>query len=379
MVGDRYVPQHASFDEGFPSSLPVPQLLRDFALWLAGQPRSSLGWFHLESSLLDARYAGDDDATLRLREHLGLFMVFPDGAKLALWKPDAEAPAVVRLAPTSGLDVIAPDLETFLNALAHGTTGVRELEREQRETPAVRAELARWLDARGVRASGRSVSRDAAQVWFDATLASARAERASAGVTRSQLGAASPLAAVALPHDLFERVDPLLGLLVDDPRVIAFFTSIGIDLDSMRDPNALRAIARPNDGIEFEVAWPWDRGSEWLESEYPKAERKALEQRRARMVWSITLYVAPELRPSGQKFAPYAGGLPLGIRTDDTASSLEHSLGPPVKGSEGSRIWDFPERRRALIGAFNEGPFARTDLPRGGLKALTWRYGQSRV
>lgn len=380
MVGDKYAPQLASFDEGFPQALPVPELLREFAQWLAGQPRSSLGWFHLESAALDARYAGDDDATLRLREHLGLFMVFPDGAKLALWKSDEAPPAVVRLGPKGVLDVVAPDLETFLVALANGTTGVRELEREQRETPSVRAELGAWLSVRGVRSSARSVSTDAFRGWFEMTRASARAARASVDAARQQLGAPDRLLSTAtLPHDLFERVDPLLGLLVDDPRVVAFFASIGIDLDAMRDPNALRAIVRPNDGVEFEVAWPWDRGSEWLEAEYPKAQRKELEQRRARMFWSITLFVVREVRPSGQQFQPYAGALPLGIRKDDTATSLEHTLGPPVKGSEGSRIWDFPQRRRALIGAFNEGPFARADLARGGLKALIWRYGQSRL
>jgi hypothetical protein len=100
------------------------------------------------------------------------------------------------------------------------------------------------------------------------------------------------------------------------------------------------------------------------------------------MFWSVTLYVVAEARPAprsaGQReFKPFKGALPLGIRPSDDAASLEHTLGPPVKGSEGSRIWDFPARRRQIVGAFNEGPFARQDLPRGGLKWLTWRYGQS--
>jgi hypothetical protein len=371
MVGDKYVPQLASLDEGFPAALPVPALLREFAGWLAGQPRSSLGWFHLESEPLDAKFAGDDDATFLLRERLALFMLFPDGARLALWKPDAEPPAVVRLGSRGERDLVAPDLETFLIALAHGATGVRELEREQRETPAARAELARWLSERGVRASGRAIAPDAFRQWFDATVESARA----AGVASSR----APLRAAKLPRDLFEQVDPLIGSLIDDPRVRSFFESIGIDLRTIRDPAALRALARPSDGVELEIAWPWDRGSEWLEAEYPKAQRKQLELRRARMFWSLTLFVARETRPGQtQTFQPYAGALPLGIRRDDDATSLEHTLGPPVRGSEGTRIWDFPERRRALIGGFNEGPFARTDLPRGGLKWLTWRYGQSR-
>jgi hypothetical protein len=372
MVGDKYVPQLGSFDEGFPAALPVPALLRDFAGWLAGQPRSSLGWFHLESAPLDAKYARDDDATFALREHLGLFMVFPDGAHLGLWKRDAEPAAVVRLGPKGEREFVAPDLETFLIALANGTTGVRELEREQRETRAVRASLVQWLSEHGVRASDRTIAPDAFQQWFDATRASARTTRAASSP--------APLQVAALRHDLFEQVDPLIGSLVDDPRVHAFFESIGIHLDSIRDPNALRAIARPNDGVELEIAWPWDRGSEWLEAEFPKAQRRDLELRRARMFWSITLFVVKEVRPiPGHTFQPYAGALPLGIRRDDDATSLESTLGPPVRGSEGTRLWDFPERRRALIGAFNEGPFARTDLPRGGLKWLTWRYGQSRL
>jgi hypothetical protein len=236
----------------------------------------------------------------------------------------------------------------------------------------VRAALAQWLAERGVRASGSRIAPDAFAQWFEATRASARAESAASS--------SAQLVAAALPEDLFEQVDPLIGCLVDDPRVHAFFASIGFDLNSIRDPNTLRAIARPSDGLELEIAWPWDRGSEWLEAEFPKAQRRELEQRRARMFWSITLFVVAEVRPvPGYTFQPYAGALPLGIRRDDDATSLESTLGPPVRGSEGTRIWDFPERRRALIGAFNEGPFARTDLPRGGLKWLTWRYGQSRL
>jgi hypothetical protein len=377
MVGEKYVPNVASFDEGFPPEMPAPKLLRDFAAWLAQKPRSSLGWFHLESAPLDATYTGDDDATLKLRERLGIFLVSPDGSRLALWKPFDGPPAVVRLGSGGALDEVSPDFETFLVALANDTTGIPALERAQRDT---RAELASWLDARGVRASGRSLPRGGFQggfqTWYEATREAARAAHVAASPARP------PLFAASLPADLFDRIDPLIGVLIEDPRVPAFFESIGIDLTALRDPDELRAIARPNDGVEFEVAWPWDRASEWLDAEYPKSVRKDLELRRARMFWSITLFVVPESRPAARNrgqhlFQPYRGNLPLGIRANDDATTLEHTLGPPVRGSQGTRLWDFPTRRRALIGAFNEGPFARSDLPRGGLKWLTWRFGQS--
>jgi hypothetical protein len=389
MVGDKYVPNLPSFDDGFPSEMPAPALLRDFAAWLADKPRSSLGWFHLESAPLDAKYVGHDDATLTLRTRLGIFMVSPDGSRLALWQPDDGPPAVVRLGPNGVLSDVSPDLETFLVALAEGSTGIPALERTQRETPAVRAELATWLASRGIAHVGRSATPGgiapspaahldpgAFQRWFEATREAARTAHAATSVSRPQLTAAS------VSPDLFDRVDPILGLLIDDSRVQVFFESIGIHLDALRDPDELRAISRPRDGLELEIAWPWDRGSEWLEAEYPKSQRSALELRRARMFWSVTLFVVPELRAAprnrGQlQFQPFAGKLPLGIRTNDDATSLESTLGPPVRGSEGTRIWDFPQRRRALIGAFNEGPFARTDLPRGGLKWLIWRFGQS--
>jgi hypothetical protein len=376
MVGDTYVPNVASFDDGFPPEFPAPALLRDFAVWLGGKPRSSLGWFHLESTPLEAKYVGHDDATLRLRTRLGIFLVSPDGSRLALWQPPHGPAEVVRLGPNGVLAGVAPDLETFLVALAEGSTGVAALERVQRETPAVRAELGTWLQARGIVPSTAAHDRGAFESWFEAIRADATAAHAAAHASQSQLSAAK------LPLDLFDQIDPLLGRLTDDAGVRTFFERIGVTLDALRDPDELRAIARPSEGVELEIAWPWDRGSEWLESEYPKSQRNALELRRARMFWSVTLFVVPELRASPRnrgerQFQPFAGRLPLGIRSTEDATSLEHTLGPPVRGSEGTRIWDFPQRRRALIGAFNEGPFARTDLPRGGLKWLTWRFGQS--
>jgi hypothetical protein len=369
MVGDTYVPNVASFEEGFPPELPAPAGLREFSRWLADKPRSSLGWFHIESAPLEATYTGDDHATLRLRERLGIFMVFAQGGRLALWKP-AEGPAVVvRLGADGEPSEVSPDLETFLVALARGETGIRDLEREQADTPAVRAELAAWLAAQGVVPSGRRLELGAFAAWW-------RGIRAEVAPVRP------PLTAAAVPADLFQRIDPLLGKLIEDPRVFGFFESLGIDLAAITDPDALRAIVRPAEGVEFEVAWPWDRASEWLEKEYPKPLRKQLELRRARMFWSVTVFVAVDRRPIGRgrgerEFQPFVGTLPLDIQPGDDATTLEQKLGPPVRGSIGSRMWDFQDRRRMLIGAFNEGPFARTDLSHGELKSLTWRVSQS--
>src|SRR5262252_5160468 len=106
--------------------MPAPGLLRAFAAWLADKPRSSLGWFHLESAPLAATYTGDDEVTAKLRADLGSFMVFPEGSRLAFWKRPDGPPAIVRLGSDRTLSEVAPDFESFLIALANGTTGLRE-------------------------------------------------------------------------------------------------------------------------------------------------------------------------------------------------------------------------------------------------------------
>lgn len=377
MAASTYLPNTASLDEGFPAALPVPELLREFATWLADKPRSSLGWFHLESEPLPATYVGDDDVTTALRAKLGTFMVFPEGSRLALWKRDDGPSAVVRLGSDRTVREVAPDFESFLIALAGGQTGLRELERAGADA---RAALTAWLTEHAVQPTGAVLEPGAFERWFEATRT-----RAAAVPNRAATPARSSPLVAAMPDDLFDRADLLLGCASDDPRVVRFFEVLGIDLPALRDPELLRAITLPAAGVEFEIAWPWDRGSEWLAAEYPKARRRELEARRARMFWSISLYVVAELRTAdgrdGQRvqhdFRPFAGRLPFGMVAQDDATTLEEKLGPPVKGSYGSRTWDYPARRRTLIGGFNEGPFARDDMPRGGLKSLTWRFGQS--
>jgi hypothetical protein len=369
-VRKTYVPDLASLASGFPAALPAPELLREFAEKLAGEERSSLGYFHLESAPLEAAYAGSDAATERLRERLGIFLVLPDRSRVALWEQAGRAPAVVLLGAGGVVKTLAENLEGFLLALARGET---EVGNGAAEFAGVREELGAWLAAKGISRVSESVHTDEFAAWFD------QVRREAAQEMQSR----APLMAAQLPADLVERVDPLLGRLVDDAEVIEFFESVGIDLAGLAGPNELREVVRPEEGVLFEIAWPWDLPSEWSEDEYPRAGRRELERRRARMFWAVRFFAAPESRskigqPGAHAFAPYTGPLPLGLRIEDDVSSIEAKLGPPIRGSMGSRLWDFPQLRRSLSVALNEGVFAKPERPLGSLNSLRWGYSQSR-
>lgn len=372
---DTYLPDLASLDDGFPDALPVPRLLREFARWVGTQPRSSLGWFHLASERLDAAYVHDDHAAEQLREWLGVFMILPQGSRLALWRQASRAdqpPAVVLLRASGEVENVAQDLESFLFALARERTGVSELDRGQADGGLARAKLADWLLAQGAseRATGAHTPEFAS--WWQAQLRAALAEPDPRGSRRS-----TPLPAAELPRDLFERADPLLGLSVEDERLRSFFESFGVDLRAIRDPRALRSIARPEDGVTFEIAWPWDYASQWLASEYPKPARRALERQRARMFWGFTLFVRPErVTRAGETldFRAYRGALPFDITPEATPAELEAQLGPPTHGNLAGYTWDDATKRRALHAVWNDGRALRPELPRGALCALRWRY-----
>jgi len=369
MATERYVPNLASLDRGFPPALPTPELLRTFAIWLAEQARSSLGWFHLESEPLPPALVADDDALAALRAELGLFLRLPSGARLALWTRAGASPAVVRIGSRTDLGEVAPDLETFLIALSRAATGIPELDRNPDDP--TRARLAQWLAGRGVRASGAELAAGSFGRWFEATATAARS-----GATASQPTAAS------LPTDLFAQVDPLIGRLVDERPVARFFEGIGLPLEPIRNPDRLRFLARPSEGVVFSIAWPWELPSEWLEREFPVERRAELEQRRARMLWSVELIVAPERRTlprSGEvhELAAYRGALPFGIAAGDDIERLEAKLGAPIVGRYGYRMWDYPEQRRSLTLGLNEGPVLRPELPHGALTWLRWHRRQS--
>ena len=387
MPDRTYLPDLASLDTGFPAALPVPALLRDFAHWIADKPRSSLGWFHLQSDPLSASYVRDDHAAEHLRERLGCFLQLANGSRIALWlAPEpAQAPHVVYLGADHKVSEIAPTLEAFLFALARTRTGIPDLDREPSVT---RAALADWLLSRGLRepldpAAAVRPSHGFAD-WFGSTLAAARANPAAAqGSAAAGSGAALPGVAPPLPRELFELVDPLLGLLADDARVIAGFEALGIDLSALRDPASLRCVARAPDGVSFELAWPWDYPSHWLEAKYPKPERRELEQRRARMLWGVTFYLVPDRKraPNAEvlEFAAYQyyGRLPLELERGSDLARVEALLGQPTRGRMGSRVWDDIRPGRTLSVLVNEGPFQRTDLEPGTLRELTWRVSQS--
>jgi hypothetical protein len=372
-----YVPDVGSLDAGFPAGLRPPALLREFASWVAGQPRSSLGWFHLESEPLDATFVHDDHAADLVREQLGVFMLLPDGSRIALWSQPERDPAVVLIAPNGAHRGIAPDLEAFLLALAHERTGVAGLDRSQDDTARARAELVAWLADRGIETRAPSDAADSFGSWFEATVARARAEPDPYARPRR-----SSLHAGPLPADLIAAVDPLLGCAIDEPAVIGFFEQLGSDLATIRDPDAFRVIARPEDGVFFEVAWPWSYPSQWATAEYPTPARRALEQQRRRMFWGVTLLVAPERRAVRDareelSFAAYAGALPRGISAGDQAHDLEARLGPPTDGNLAAYTWDDPKRRRTLITRWNDGRTIRPELPRGALCSITWRFSLS--
>ncbi len=361
MPANTYVPNLASLDAGFPRGMPAPALLRAFGVWLATQPRSSAGWFHLESDPVPPAWTADDDAAAVLRDHVATFLKLPSGGRLALWNRLPETLAVVLLLPSREVREVAPDLGTFLIALAHAATGVADLDRG----PSPRAGLVQWLHEQAVTASDAQLAPGAFARWFDATL----------GARRSAIGRSSslPLTAAPLPPDLFDRIDPLLGLLVDDDRVTRFFHRLGIDLDAIRSPDALRFLARANDGIAFSIAWPWDLPTEWADREFPRDQRAELERRRARMLWSLEYFVAP----NAHGLEPFRGALPFDLDARDDVEALERKLGRPILGKYGSRTWDFPGRRRSLSATLNEGAVVRPELPRGALISLRWQRRQS--
>ncbi|HKU39524.1 MAG TPA: hypothetical protein VJR89_15300 [Polyangiales bacterium] len=339
-----YVPDIASLDECFPAALPVPALLRDFAAWLTTQPRSSLGYFHVEGAALDAKYTGSDAAAEVLRERFGIFLVCADGARLALWQLPDRASAVVQLGRERRVKNVAPDLESYLLQLAQDHAGLRD-----------------WLAARGIDGARQPAPEpESFQAWFEATLAAAR-----------RTAAASPQPAAAeLPADFLQRVDALLGRLVDDPELLAFFASLGLELRAVPGPAQLRQLPLPGSPVTFEIAWPWDLPSEWLEADFPKATRRALEQRRARMLWAVQVSYPS---PSPAVLPP----LPLGLDPNDDLATIETKLGPPLLGKTGQRTWDFPQRRRSLTARINEGPLADPERPFGSVLSLRWAYGQT--
>ncbi|HKP57030.1 MAG TPA: hypothetical protein VJV78_09930 [Polyangiales bacterium] len=355
----KYVPNLASLDASF------PELLRTFAAWLSDQPRSSLGYFHLESTPLDAVYAGSDAAAEKLRERLRIFMILPDHSRLALWQLPNRPPAIVLLPKKGDPKPVAPDLETLLLQLASGKTAVPQLGNDDADFDQVRKTLDTWLAARGISFSNVPEPVPDLLSWFHHT-------QREAELT---LQSRPPLQAATLPPDLTARADHLLGRLVDDPEVLAFFASLGIDLPALPGPKELRDITRPSEGVSFEIAWPWDLPSEWLELEYPKSLRAELERRRARMFWAVRFFATHEDRP---QFRRYTGALPLDLSIEDDASTLEQKLGPPIRGSMGSRLWDFPALRRSLTVSLNEGVFAKPERPLGALNSLRWGFSQSR-
>jgi hypothetical protein len=370
VVERNYMPDIASLDTGFPVGMPAPALLRDFAHWLAQQARSSLGWFHFASEVLPASYVHDDHAAELLRERLGCFMRLADGSLLALWARPDRAPAVVQLGANRQVSEVAPSLESFLLALTRAATGIRDLDRERSLT---RAGLADWLAARGISEGdpGQDVAdRESFSQWFAATVA-------AAGSSARKPALLSP----PLPHDLFVAIDPLLGRLADDPQLIEFFRAIGVELGALRDPAALRCIPRSADGVSFELAWPWDYPSHWLEQAYPRPARRDLEQRRARMLWSVSFALVAENKrgPTADQiaFAPYTGALPFGLAADGGLERVEELLGQPTRGRMGTRVWDDLRPQRTLTVLVNEGPFQRADLATGTLRELTWRVSQS--
>jgi len=114
-------PYHIDLDSirrAFPPGTEPPALLVDFASWLTGRPRGSVGCFDLVGHFADD--APIFDGSL-LRNDFALFLRLPEGAVVGTWygagSDAANAPVVV-LGPEGRNEILAASLEGLLAKIA---------------------------------------------------------------------------------------------------------------------------------------------------------------------------------------------------------------------------------------------------------------------
>ncbi|MDQ1286656.1 MAG: hypothetical protein QG622_221 [Actinomycetota bacterium] len=343
---DTYVVDLESVLAGFPAGTAVPSRLQGFGPWFAGIRRGALG--HVDALAGEPFSSGlsDDGVTTAMRERLGVFLLLGDGSRVALWDHGAGTPAVVLLGSENEARNLAPDLDTFLARWSAGATGVRDLDDYEGasgfEAQAAREGLARWLAHNGAHAADAEASVDVT-AWVDGLVADGRAGR------DAKLAALAALDAVELPQpvlrNLIDRAGALFGALTDSDEMRDFGKDLGIDLEDVPGPDEFRSLTWRRHGFALEFAWPWEYPNLRLATRYPPADRPALENRRARMLWGITLHADGDrergIRPGELvDFSGFTGALPAGVTFADDRDALLDRLGPPREDATSALLGD---------------------------------------
>ena len=280
-----------------------------------------------------------------MRERLGVFLLLGDGSRVALWDHGAGTPAVVLLGSENEARNLAPDLDTFLAAGApgrpasgprrlRGRLGVRGSGRPGGPRPLARPQRRPRRGRRGLRGRHR---------WVDGLVADGRAGR------DAKLAALAALDAVELPQpvlrNLIDRAGALFGALTDSDEMRDFGKDLGIDLEDVPGPDEFRSLTWRRHGFALEFAWPWEYPDLRLATRYPPADRPTLENRRARMLWGITLHADGDrergIRPGELvDFSGFTGALPAGVTFADDRDALLDRLGPPREDATSALLGD---------------------------------------
>lgn len=352
-----------SFATGFPPGMPVPPLLPALGGWLAEQPYASLGCFDLFASEPASVYVTRvDDALLRMRARLGVFMNLPEGSRLALWDHGGPVPAVVTIHSEGLYRTLADSLEEFLVGWAERRCEARELNGGDEEDeddddeelePSRHAELAAWLAARDLVVPDVPPAPDFRR-WIDQVIEGTERDRAAWIATLPPIVPADPARTAAAVRTLATSADPLLGRFTDEPGIVDYCASLGIDLRTVPGEEQFRSVARFDAGFALEFAFPWECGRATLKDRYPPALRAEYERARRRMLWSVVVHKA--WTPPGLDRTPFSafdGALPWGVTFADTRESLAARFGSPVHEWRASQQWVRPDLDRALTVHFD--------------------------
>lgn len=364
--------------------MPVPPRLEGFGRWLSGVRRGALGHVDAMAGERFTFWISDDDVNAAMGERLGVFLLLGEGSRVALWDHGAGEFAVVLLGSEGDVRNLAPDLDTFLVRWSAGATGVRDLDDYDGgiEAQAAREALARWLAYGSVRPAEIAGAADVV-AWVDSLVT------AGAPARDAKLAALAALDSVELEppviRGLIERAGALLGTLTDDQEMLTFGKELGVDLRDVPGPDEFRSLTWPSHGFALEFAWPWEYPNARLHERYPPAERIVVEERRARMLWGITLHADGDrergIRPGEPvDFKGFTGPLPAGVTFKDTRPTLLEKLGPPredaVSQSLGDILTWFDEGSDVTLtvslSAGDRGPYP-LPLPPGSVRSVRLR------
>jgi hypothetical protein len=354
----------ASFATGFPPGMSVPPVLPALGRWLAERPYGSVGYFNtFASEPSDVYVTPLEDASLAVRERVGIFLTLPEGSQLALWDHGGQAPAVVNIDSEGEYRTLADSLEAFLLGWGDRHCGVWELDRddedddeddEEDREPSRHADLAAWLRTQGLVVPDVPPAPDFGD-WIEEVTERTERDRAARIAALPPIVPADPALTAAAARTIAATAEPMLGRFTDEPEIVAYCASLGIDLRTVPGPDEFRSLARFDAGFELEFAYPWEYRNQTLKARYTPDLRAEFEDARRRMLWSVTMHKAwapPGLgraHPRDSRFRAFDGPLPWGVTFGDTRESLAARLGPPVTDVGARQHWLTPDRSRALL------------------------------